>query len=203
MRSFRAHLTALACWGILPQLLCVSAETGTRATPARTAELFAGAGGFPGGICVVLGRTDAQLALSLAKHGRFVVHALYDDQTCLDQARRVICNHGVYGTLSAGLGQADRLPYAENLVNVIVADSCPKLESQGFSIAEVLRVLAPLGVAFFGDSGGSPDSNPAWLARLKTELEDAGFEDIELVRENGPWLKAKKPLLTEKSCNKV
>ena len=39
----------------------------------------------------------------------------------------------------------ERLPYTDNLVNLIVADNLGKL-----SMSEVMRVLAPNGVALIG-----------------------------------------------------
>jgi len=52
----------------------------------------------------------------------------------------------------------DRLPYTDNLVNVIVVHAKCEIQDAG---SEILRVLAPRGVAVVREKG-----NEAWLARI-------------------------------------
>ena len=46
--------------------------------------------------------------------------------------------------------RGDRLPYVDNLVNILVVHSSAALQQRGLSRREVARVLAPLGTAYLG-----------------------------------------------------
>ena len=99
--------------------------------------------GASGGVCVILGAKNADLALALAKQGSFVVHCLAADEPACDALRKEIRAAGPYGTVSVAVLSGKRLPYTDNLVNVTVADGeCPVAKD------EILRVLVPNGVAF-------------------------------------------------------
>ena len=50
--------------------------------------------GIPGGICVVVGCSSAEMPLALAQNGGFVVHALFRDEAELRRARETIRTHG-------------------------------------------------------------------------------------------------------------
>ena len=97
--------------------------------------------GASGGVCAIVGARDAQLARAIAAQGNFVVHCLCADwQTC-DRLRQQIRAAGVSGRVSADVLAGNRLPYVDNLVNIIVveADQVPK--------EEITRVLCPGGVS--------------------------------------------------------
>jgi len=157
-----------------------------------TASHMVRASGSPGGICVVVGRTDADLALALAKQGRFLVHCLYTDRKLCDKARRVIRSRGMYGTVSASTLEGGRLPYTDNLINVVVVDSYTALSKGGLSPSEVIRVLAPLGTAYFGGFSSSADSK-ARMDELAAKLRSLGVEEVSAVESGGMWLRARKP----------
>ena len=145
---------------LLPLLLAVclfplAVDGGANAM--ATANAMARDSGAPGGICVVLGRTDADLAIALAKQGRFVVHALYPDAALRDKARQAIRARGLYGTVSAGIWRGGRLPYTDDLVNIVVADSFHTLFQANLMPQDVVRILAPHGVAY---AGVPPNASP-------------------------------------------
>ncbi len=193
MRPLRLGLITFVFCAVLVHHLNARANSTTDATAVKAANVIVHLSDLPGGICVVLGRTDAELALSISRLGRFTVHALYNNRTFLDKARKEIDRQGVYGRVSADYLQNNRLPYAENLVNIIVADDYQMLESRGLSVNELFRVLTPRGVVFLGDSSTSSASTPMWVARIKSELAAAGMKDIQLIKDKGIWLKATKP----------
>jgi len=93
-----------------------------------------------GGICVLVGPVDAELATAIAKQGPFVVHCLARTELLRDALRAEIQKRGLYGNVSVDLYTPGRLPYRENLVNAV-------LVSRGVDLkpGEALRVLAPLG----------------------------------------------------------
>ena len=194
MRSLqRTGLITFAFCAVLAHHLNAEAKSKTEAVAATKADIFVRLSDLPGGVCVVLGDRDGELALSISRLGRFTVHALYNNRTFLDKARKEIDRQGLYGRVSADLAQYSPLPYAENLVNIIVADDYQMLESRGLSADELFRVLTPRGVVFLGDSSTSSWSTPMSVDRLKSELAAAGMQDIRIIKDNGIWIKAAKP----------
>jgi len=120
----------------------------TKGDTAAVAGRIVQQSGFTGGVCVVLGPSDAELAVAMAEQGRFVVHVLCSDPARLEAMRRAIRAGGVYGRVSADLLPAGKLPYAENLVNLVLAE-----DLAGVSMDEVMRVLCPLGAAWVKKRG--------------------------------------------------
>ncbi len=149
--------------------------------------------GLPGGICVVVGCTDAELPLALAEHDRFVVHALFADEAELTRAREAIRARGLYGRVSADCCAAGVLPYAESLVNVVVLGQVRPTINSGPSLGEIRRVLAPLGVVYFGGPAVEEGTRSSFAAHLAVQAKAAGFRAAERVSIDGPWLKATKP----------
>ncbi|UCF16454.1 MAG: PQQ-binding-like beta-propeller repeat protein, partial [Phycisphaerales bacterium] len=132
----------------------------------------------PGGICVVLGDDISELAVAISRQGKFVVQVLVPDKAALGRVRMAIRASGRYGPVSADCSTYDYLPYAENLINLIVANDFPNAMAKGLAIGEVFRVLAPLGAAYFGRA----DS-------LAAKLAEEGF----VVSRAGARVKAVKP----------
>ncbi|MCL5279587.1 MAG: PQQ-binding-like beta-propeller repeat protein, partial [Planctomycetes bacterium] len=98
--------------------------------------------GVQGGLVVHLGCGDGTLTAALHANGSFLIHGLDADVTV---ARKHIQSLGLYGPVSVEPWMGDRLPYVDNLVNLVVADRLGKIP-----MAEVLRVLVPNGVALIG-----------------------------------------------------
>ena len=137
----RLLAAALAAWALLPSALAKAAappEPDALQTAARLVALS----GAPGGICAVVGARDARLALALARQGRFVVHCLAATPQLRDQMRAAIRTQGMCGAVSAHTLKGDRLPYADNLLNIAVIASYPAPERAGLTAAEAVRVLA-------------------------------------------------------------
>ena len=98
--------------------------------------------GIKGGLIVHVGCGDGKLTVALHANDSFLVHGLDTDVTA---ARKHIQSLGLYGPVSVEQWTGDRLPYTDNLVNLVVADNLGKLPMR-----EVLRVLVPNGVALVG-----------------------------------------------------
>jgi len=159
------------------------------------ASELARASDAPGGVCAVVGAPDADLALALAKQGSFVVQCLCRDKAHCDQMRKAIRAQGVYGAVSADMIQGGRLPYAENLVNVLAVDSYPAMAAEGVSPEEAMRVLAPFGVAYLGTSSKA-DGSSAWIEPLAAKLRSMGMAHVSVVKTGGgggAWVAATKP----------
>jgi outer membrane protein assembly factor BamB len=98
--------------------------------------------GVKGGLVVHVGCGDGKLTAALHANDSFMVQGLDADVTA---ARKHIQSLGLYGPVSAMPWSGTELPYVDNLVNLIVADSLGKV-----LMSEVMRVLAPNGVALIG-----------------------------------------------------
>jgi outer membrane protein assembly factor BamB len=109
---------------------------------AGAADDILKAAGIRGGLVVVIGCDDPDLITRLHARDAFVVQALDADPAKVERARAAIRKTGGYGRISVMLWDGKRLPYAGNLVNLLVTGS-PRANVQG---SEIRRVLAPRGV---------------------------------------------------------
>ena len=98
--------------------------------------------GVKGGLIVHLGCGDGKLTGALRVNDGYLVHGLDRDPQKVAVARRNIQSLGFYGPVSVETWEGSSLPYADNLVNLVVAEKLDRC-----SMEEVLRVLAPRGVA--------------------------------------------------------
>ena len=149
------------------------AATATAATPAD--RLLADAG-LPGGLLVHLGCGDGTLTAALRGNGQFLVHGLDADPARVEQARKFIDSRGLYGLVWVETFAGPRLPYAENLVNVLVIDATAAATAP---LADVVRVLAPRGTAYVGPLAGTASAS---ADALKQRLRQAGLAGAEIVR---------------------
>lgn len=124
---------------LLAIALSLAASTAGAAAPPH--EAVAGTG-VSAGLCVLLGG-DGEQAVALCSQGPMLVHALATDEQACDRARRVVAEAGRYGFASVGTWRGPgRLPYADNLVNLLVAD-CDALGKAAPTEEEIVRALVP------------------------------------------------------------
>lgn len=139
-------------------------------------ERFCESAGVQGGLCVMVGCQDPQSAVALASSGKFLVHVLESDPAAVEAARAEFHKANVYGLASAEALPADgRLPYAENLVNVVIVG---EKAAGRVSLGEIARVLRPEGFLF-------AQNIPA-AAVAEAGLADGG-------QASGAWRSLKKP----------
>ena len=129
----------------LAGVVCLLAVAGAPARPARAAnaEQILKAGGVRGGLIVHVGCGDGKLTAALRGNDRYLVHGLDTDPKNVAIAREHIRSLGLYGQVSVARFGGRRLPYADNLVNLIVSEDLGAV-----SAAEVTRVLCPGGAAY-------------------------------------------------------
>jgi len=98
------------------------------------------------GLCVLVNVSDPELAIDIAETSRFVVHAVHENRDTVSAMRRAVDASGLYGRVSVSYASFREgcLPYAENLANLIVVMN----SGSRISNEEILRVLAPYGVAY-------------------------------------------------------
>jgi SAM-dependent methyltransferase len=97
-----------------------------------------------GGLIVHVGCGDGTLCAALGEDPNYVVQGLHRDPLAVAKARSTVRAKGNYGRVSIRHWEGESLPYADNLVNLIVVSS----DESRVSPAEIARVLAPRGVAF-------------------------------------------------------
>ena len=110
--------------------------------PAEEAARILNVAGVKGGLVAHLGCGGGELTAALRANERYLVHGLDTDAKNVEKARKRLQSLGIYGMVSAARFDGKNLPYADNLVNLLVAENFG-----GVSSEEVLRVLAPKGVA--------------------------------------------------------
>ncbi len=111
-----------------------------RATPADLVR----ASGVKGGLVVQLGCDSGEAVAELRVHDGYLVHALDRDPAKVAAARDTISKQGKYGPIAVDVFDGKTLPYADNLVNLIVMPNAECRVPNG----ETERVLAPRGVLF-------------------------------------------------------
>jgi len=119
-------------------------NSGLRRYRRRGTEILAESG-VQGGLVVHLGCGDGKRTVALRTGDSYLVHGLDTSTDNVRRAREHIRAKGLYGPVSISSFDGKHLPYADNLVNLLVAD-----ELSGVTMEEVLRVLAPRGVAMIG-----------------------------------------------------
>ncbi|MGI9427808.1 MAG: PQQ-binding-like beta-propeller repeat protein [Bythopirellula sp.] len=150
-------------------LVCVSTAI---ARADESAQEILKATGVGGELIVHIGCDEGELTAGLQAHDGLVVHGLDTEETNVLEARTQIAAKGRYGAVSVATWDGDRLPYTDNLVNVIVC-SDPQAPAE-----EIARVLAPRGVA---------------CVRKGSTLELPGFE----TQATRNWVLYRKPVPPE------
>jgi len=125
-------------------LACVMAGVAMAAESNR-AQAILEAAGVRGGLVVHLGCGDGRLTAALSAGKAYLVQGLDADPAAVEKARAHVRAQGLYGRVSVDRLTGDRLPYVDNLVNLVVADGLGSVP-----MTEVMRVLAPGGVACIG-----------------------------------------------------
>lgn len=138
----RATRTISVRWILWLLSTLFALSTATAGQTARDAQQILSATGNRGGLIVHLGCGDGELTAALHVNDAYLVHGLDRNINNVQAARQHIRSLGLYGTVSVERWTGSRLPYGDNLVNLLVIEPPDAAEE-----AEVLRVLAPGGGA--------------------------------------------------------
>ena len=182
------NLTFLARGGLL-WFACVllgcseawAAESGGKLSAKAIVE----ASGTGRGLCVHLDFSDSSLLLEMAQAGEFVVHGLSSDRETVRKARTLIQSRRRYGEVSVEYSDLSFLPYADNLVNVLVADNVPVLLEKALPLTEILRVVRPGGIVVLGGV----------LSKRRESVQEklrAGGRDFVVLKQNEDSLTIRK-----------
>ena len=120
---------AVSCWAAEETL----DEAGLRA-------VLRGSAG-PAGFCAQLGWGDGRWALELGRGGRCAVHVLEAMEPSVQAARAQMAAQGLTGQVVIESWNATVLPYADNLINVLIVENTGRISER-----ELLRVVTPGGL---------------------------------------------------------
>jgi outer membrane protein assembly factor BamB len=105
------------------------------------AEALLAKTGFKGGLAVCLGSSEVALSETLGRSPGSLIQVLDRSDAKVADARERLLKAGLYGKVTANAWTGDRLPYADNLVRLIVVEQADFVARE-----EMMRVLCPGGV---------------------------------------------------------
>jgi len=121
-----------------------AAEPAFQSTPAITPDI--NHPNFPrAGLCIYVGAGKNPLFTDLARNTSLLIHGLAMDDAALDAARQQISAAGLQGRITVERLPLNPLPYVRDLANLAIVDDLTALRTQGLTLDEVTRVLAPGG----------------------------------------------------------
>ncbi len=161
-------------------LLCTIASAAQQpAACEKEARRILDAAGIEGGLIVHVGCGDGRLTAALSANDGCLVHGLDSDPALVTRAREHIRSHGLYGPICVDTLAGRRLPYVDNLVNLVVSEDLGRL-----GMEEVMRVLCPGGVACIKQDGKwrrtvkpRPDALDDWTHYLHDASNNAVSHD--------------------------
>ena len=153
-------IESLICVLLAVCLLSATANANENNAVTMAKEIL-DATGVQGGIVVHLGCGDGTLTAALRADDCYTVHGLEADPAKVVEARSYIREQGVYGPVSVERHSGSSLPYSENLVNMVVVQ-----DAGNVSMAEIMRVLAPGGVAYVERDGAWDKAVKAWPGNI-------------------------------------
>ncbi len=128
-------------------LACLPTTRAAGAPPQTGAGEFAreilDSTGVSGGLVVHVGCGDGALTADLGADRPYLVHGLDCDAANVAKARDHVRSLRRYGRVSIDRFDGKKLPYVDDLVSLVVAEDLGEVPTN-----EVMRVLAPLGVAY-------------------------------------------------------
>ena len=129
-------------------LACLSLPVAAAPAPdpeaLAQAQQILKATGVKSGLVVHVGCGDGRLTAALRAGNGYLVQGLDTSAESVAKARKYLSGRGLCGKVTARTFDGTTLPYRNNLVNLVVV-SDPKCRVPD---AEILRVLAPQGVAY-------------------------------------------------------
>ena len=116
-------------FGILSIVMLILTLPAVSVSAQDTAALLELAG-TKGGLIVHVGCSDGSVTARLRAGDPYFVHGLDTDAAQIAAARSKLIEQGIYGPVSVDCWDGRRLPYADNLVNLIVAEKPGNLSEQ-------------------------------------------------------------------------
>jgi len=130
-------------------------------TNAQSPQEILDATATTGGLVVHVGCGDGRMTARFAAGDAILVHGIDVDAENIAQARRHVRSLGLYGKVSVDVFDGRRLPYTDNLVNLLVVEDIGDVP-----MGEVLRVLCPRGIARIKRDGKWTTVEKPWPAEI-------------------------------------
>jgi outer membrane protein assembly factor BamB len=123
---------------------------------AKTVSEIINNSGITGGLIVQIGCGDGQSGVALRASDRYFVHSFDADSAKVAKARRTVRDAGLSASVWVDHLDGSRLPFAENMVNLLISENLGKV-----TMEEVMRVLVPNGIARIKQDG-------KWISKRKS-----------------------------------
>ncbi|MBC8874579.1 MAG: PQQ-binding-like beta-propeller repeat protein [Planctomycetes bacterium] len=162
------HATKSSIFGSLVVCLSLCGAFAGENQTSKLARDILDSTGVQGGIVVHLGCGDGKLTAALRVDDRFTVHGLDADPANVAEARRHVHSAGLYGPVSVEQFSGTKLPYTDNLVNLVIRDVGCEIRDE-----EIMRVLAPGGVVLFFNRQ-SQIENRKWIKPWPDNIDEWG-----------------------------
>lgn len=138
--------------------------------------------GLQGGLIVRVGGGNPGWTAALRVNERYLVQGLEREEARVSEARAYLERQSSLGPVTVIRWNGSRLPYADNLVNLLVVESPKDLARD-----EMLRVLAPEGITYLKTEEGferqakpRPDDIDEWTHFLHAPDNNAVAEDTRV-----------------------
>jgi len=131
-----------------------------KTTQEQQAQQILDASGVKGGLIVHIGCGDGRLTAALRANDSYLVHGLDTDAQNVEETLQYIQSLNLYGKVSVDRLTSDRLPFIDNLVNLVVSE-----QLNNIPMDEVIRVLCPNGVAYIKNARG-------WTKTVKSRPQE-------------------------------
>jgi len=160
-RTMSAAMSTAMAAAMAAALMVLAPAGSAKADAEGDAREILQATGVRGGLVVHLGCGDGRLTAALHASDAYLVHGLDTDAANVAKARAHVREQGLYGPVSVRRYDGRRLPYVDNLVNLVIAED-PANVTRG----EILRVLRPGGLAYLKKNGDWERLAKPWPANI-------------------------------------
>ncbi|MHC4741704.1 MAG: hypothetical protein ACYS8Z_07325, partial [Planctomycetota bacterium] len=142
--------------------------------------------GVKGGLVVCINCDDPKFLAGLGANESYLVHGLHRDIAVVRESREYLVKKALYGGATVEQFAAGRLPYNDNIVNLLVAEYLGDV-----AMDEVMRVLCPEGVAYLKSADGwskkvkpRPAEIDEWTHFLRDASNNAVARDAKIATPN-------------------
>lgn len=128
-----------------------------RAAQAETVCDILNDTGVSGGLIVQIGCSDGRSGIELRTNDRCFVYSFDSDADKVAKARRSVLEAGLDESVWVDHLDGARLPFADDMVNLLISENLGKV-----TMNEVMRVLAPNGIACIKENGKWISESKPW-----------------------------------------